>query len=665
MRGQFVDGQLTGLGFRRYSSGAVFLGEMVKGRQHGSGRMVWLRPFLQSYEGDWVDGLTHGTGRFIWFASRQQLPGSASADSATNAFRSGTSLGAPPLTGFVGDHRTLSSDSADALAGGVGGEALLDGKPSDPMTLEDVMSLGSAELDALIPSSATLPLGPYLQTANRYSGAFFQGQQHGPGVFVSADGSRFEGVWQRGQKTGPGVLQLADGSEFAVEYDHDVVVEQRQLSGSKGDGFDDLVDTLPGFSPADPASIATALNHLQRLRPTLLDVNFSLHRALLPLPVQEPGYTLSPAQFAQLLLRAGALAPHCNIADTLRIAMSSAGRQRSSNGEQNNAMGALSPATLQHALLKVAAKRFDRAPSPPAALESLLAILKPYFTSVVEAAFPTSLAKPAPPAALPPQGRHSVASSRPTDASLSMVAAITSGMPATTGTVLSQLGTAAGPSAATAAPPGLSGAAFVPDSSRRELSQSSLSVSRSHLLRGSRRGRRPPAATRPPLLPPLHKVAALATASHAQLPAHDGLASCVAEYEAILTSHLSFVASFVETAGHDSDVSGDTTRDNLALDSVGLSAARHTLREFLVAMTDRRLLSTEIGSDGDNASLLPGVDAVELADQYISAVYPQQAVDVHDAMLLPLCLLDKAVVLALAFDAAETTVEDVLDKLGM
>ena len=42
--------------------GRVYRGDVVDGRAHGEGRMIW--PSGEVYEGAWVDGVRHGLGEY-------------------------------------------------------------------------------------------------------------------------------------------------------------------------------------------------------------------------------------------------------------------------------------------------------------------------------------------------------------------------------------------------------------------------------------------------------------------------------------------------------------------------------------------------------------------------------------------------------------------------
>jgi hypothetical protein len=62
--GDWVDGQMSGLGFQQWKDGSSYKGGFLAGRKHGNGSFSW--PDGNRYDGSYKDDLRDGFGTFIW-----------------------------------------------------------------------------------------------------------------------------------------------------------------------------------------------------------------------------------------------------------------------------------------------------------------------------------------------------------------------------------------------------------------------------------------------------------------------------------------------------------------------------------------------------------------------------------------------------------------------
>ena len=63
--GDFVDGEITGSGLRRWENGCSYSGDFVQGEMHGQG--VWLSADgKERYEGSFSDNRRHGNGALTY-----------------------------------------------------------------------------------------------------------------------------------------------------------------------------------------------------------------------------------------------------------------------------------------------------------------------------------------------------------------------------------------------------------------------------------------------------------------------------------------------------------------------------------------------------------------------------------------------------------------------
>lgn len=77
-KGNFVDGQMNGIGKRRFENGSVYHGEFLKGKMHGMGKIVFKNGDV--YQGSFVNDSMSGQGEYVWAKSGDKFRGIMKGD---------------------------------------------------------------------------------------------------------------------------------------------------------------------------------------------------------------------------------------------------------------------------------------------------------------------------------------------------------------------------------------------------------------------------------------------------------------------------------------------------------------------------------------------------------------------------------------------------------
>eukprot|EP00928_Gymnodinium_smaydae_P058432 TRINITY_DN4163_c0_g1_i3.p1 TRINITY_DN4163_c0_g1~~TRINITY_DN4163_c0_g1_i3.p1 ORF type:complete len:1144 (+),score=236.26 TRINITY_DN4163_c0_g1_i3:55-3432(+) len=205
--GPFVDSDIIGRGKISYPDGAVYEGELWKGKRHGSG--CHTRPDgCTKYDGEWLEGRRHGFGRLSYDdAGRSYYEGEWRDDRkhghGKQVWPSGNVYEGQWNNGEMSGEGQMSwtdgpglpevySGSWDAsLPEGTGTHTWLAASPQLP----------GKEL-------------PSQHMNNRYEGEWARGQRHGVGTFYYASSAAYTGEWHENVKQGQGKYTSEDGHVF-------------------------------------------------------------------------------------------------------------------------------------------------------------------------------------------------------------------------------------------------------------------------------------------------------------------------------------------------------------------------------------------------------------------------------------------------------------------
>ncbi len=163
--GQWVNGEIRGIGIAKFPNGSVYKGNFIKGKPEGSGKIIFADG--ATYEGTWLDGKITGQGIAV-YANGSRFEG-----------------------GF-----------SEAMHHGQGVMTNSDGYIYDGDWVNGVKE-GSAKI--------TYPDGSV------YSGSVIRGAREGKGTLEMPEGLIFEGFWKNGEINGLGKVTEPNGDVYKGE----------------------------------------------------------------------------------------------------------------------------------------------------------------------------------------------------------------------------------------------------------------------------------------------------------------------------------------------------------------------------------------------------------------------------------------------------------------
>ncbi len=259
--GQFVAGQIQGLGSLYISNGDVYTGEWSHNFRQGKGKMmyangdVYFGSFVRSkinglgimkyaqggsYSGEWKDNLPDGKGKYL-YANGEQYEG---------ILVEGKRQGLGTYT--YEDHSTYSGQWSENQRDGQGTLTESSGKKISGEWSHDKLLSESNQPDvhpnetspASIASNVNKPTNiPSLKNCNdntcdnengvyeyndgsKYVGPFKHGNPFGKGILYYANGDRYEGEWDDVAPNGQGIMYFTSGRVYAAIWDHGRPVKQ-------------------------------------------------------------------------------------------------------------------------------------------------------------------------------------------------------------------------------------------------------------------------------------------------------------------------------------------------------------------------------------------------------------------------------------------------------
>eukprot|EP00727_Mastigamoeba_balamuthi_P004180 m51a1_g1376 hypothetical protein (1390) ;mRNA; r:435518-441159 len=199
--GEFVEGVRHGRGAITCSkAGLTYDGEWSQGQRSGTG--TWTLQTSQGmwrYEGEWVRGQRNGKG------SMHYPSGSFYKGNWTNGLKDGWGVMAWPS-----QQQVYAGEWNSGVQSGAGAHYYGADEPA-------VAAARSMAYSAAAARGAD-PVAPLHRRLNAYNGQWDNGERHGQGTFVYADGSRYSGMWAHGRKEGEGAMELDDGRCIAGEF---------------------------------------------------------------------------------------------------------------------------------------------------------------------------------------------------------------------------------------------------------------------------------------------------------------------------------------------------------------------------------------------------------------------------------------------------------------
>ncbi|XP_019725944.1 radial spoke head 10 homolog B isoform X2 [Hippocampus comes] len=230
-KGMFSMGVMQGTGVFTWADKVTYEGEFVHNMPMGQGKYIW--PDGSSYEGDVCNGVRHGNGTYKsgnatykgqWNHSKRHGKGTVYYNQEETSWykgnwvlnkREGWGIRRYPSGNiYFGEWK-------HNLRNGDGTMRWLNQGQVYIGNWHDGVQQGHGTHVWLM--KRTEP-GAEFRPSNQYTGNFFHGYRHGPGIFYYAGGATYEGGWQDNKKHGKGKVTLKDGYVFQGQFLNDKMV---------------------------------------------------------------------------------------------------------------------------------------------------------------------------------------------------------------------------------------------------------------------------------------------------------------------------------------------------------------------------------------------------------------------------------------------------------
>ncbi|HEX7026308.1 MAG TPA: C13 family peptidase [Gammaproteobacteria bacterium] len=189
--------------------GSRYYGEVVEGRFHGRGRLIW--PNGGRYEGEFFQGLVSGEGELRF----------ASGDIYKGGFREGQMAGAGELD--MGGGRIYTGAFGNGMPNGRG-----------VLVEEDGSKYEGEFVDWKFHGEGT-----YTEPGGEtYSGEFVDGKFSGTGVYKDADGNVYEGEFRDWQFHGAGVYKTAEGAAYSGNFEQGILNGEGRYENKNGERYE-------------------------------------------------------------------------------------------------------------------------------------------------------------------------------------------------------------------------------------------------------------------------------------------------------------------------------------------------------------------------------------------------------------------------------------------
>ncbi|KAG6616367.1 Radial spoke head 10 family protein [Phytophthora cinnamomi] len=223
-----------GKGRLEFKTGFTYVGDFVRGRMHGTGRIEWHASGV-AYEGDFTHNEITGRGTYWW------PNGSSYVGDVKRGKRHGRGA-------FVtGDRGVVLQQARDEKGQEQEANEAADEVPK-PLLFgfrsheeQDHDADGDGQDETRGENEAGLVMA---QSNARYDGEWVDGLPHGYGelVFDAARNIRYEGQFVEGKREGKGHMHYADGSVYVGDWKADVKCGQGMMTWMTPRGLEELLN---------------------------------------------------------------------------------------------------------------------------------------------------------------------------------------------------------------------------------------------------------------------------------------------------------------------------------------------------------------------------------------------------------------------------------------
>ncbi|XP_077481727.1 radial spoke head 10 homolog B isoform X2 [Stigmatopora argus] len=229
--GAFSMGVMHGQGVFTWADKVTYEGEFVRNMPMGQGKYAW--PDGSTYEGDVWNGVRHGHGAYKsgnvmykgqWNQSRRHGKGTVYYNQEETSWYKGNWVMNERVGWGVRCYPSGNihfGEWKQNLRNGEGTMRWLNLGQLYVGNWHDGVQQGHGTHVWLM--KRTEP-GAEFRPSNQYTGDFFHGNRHGPGIFYYAGGAIYEGGWQDNKKHGKGKVTLKDGYVFEGQFLNDKMV---------------------------------------------------------------------------------------------------------------------------------------------------------------------------------------------------------------------------------------------------------------------------------------------------------------------------------------------------------------------------------------------------------------------------------------------------------
>lgn len=209
--------KFTGINFKIYENGDLYVGNLIRGKIQGAGIMFFENPKIRC-EGVWSKGLLNGTGRQIG-PLREKYIGEF-INGVKNGQGRFTNKGKTVIGQFNEGEINGLAFITDVKKGMISRGNFIGGQMTNFGTLDSLD--GRYKFSGFFKQGVFDGLGRESIGATTYFGLFLDGLREGVGKFEDGENVKFAGYWSKGEKKGFGIERYPSGDIYEGEFSNNL-----------------------------------------------------------------------------------------------------------------------------------------------------------------------------------------------------------------------------------------------------------------------------------------------------------------------------------------------------------------------------------------------------------------------------------------------------------